>query len=181
MPVLLALLLCFILLSNMQIPETPQPQQNLPAKEVAKKPAEKMRSITLHYDVRFDSVYTGAVTYIPHKGSKTFTVEERALAYSGMPVTAMFPFSATIEFDCTDGQTCQLFVPTNGKQNSLHETIPAAEEAILRYPAGFSSIEKRTYFLSARVIKKDADNFLVFVAPDKTEIDSMVREAGFQI
>lgn len=70
----------------------------------------------ISYEVELETLYAGAVNYIPYKASQKIEVTERQFNEPGLPAQTWKwgPASMVISFDRLNGDTCELLIPVNG-------------------------------------------------------------------
>lgn len=114
-----------------------------------------IREVTISYKIYLDTVYTGAVTYLPYEGTRNFTIPEKTFSVYGLSALHETAF----EFQRKNGESCKLFVNLQTKRE-MNALIRCKDEL---FP------------MNASLIKRNDNHFAVFVALNQKEADSMAR------
>lgn len=126
---------------------------------VEKKPkTEKQlrhQEITISYNACLETVYTGAITYLPYKGSKKFTVNRKAFSLYGL--NSLYELIFDIQRE--NGEKGKLYVSPRMKRG---------ENTFVRF-------NDRIFIMSAYILKKDDDHFEFFIANNPKEAEKIAK------
>lgn len=149
--VCMILFFSFIVFVDNLIPDKPKRVIIVEEKIAEGKP--KIHQIAVSYHVHFDTAYTGAVNYFPYKGTKDFSMSEKTFSMHGLSAL----YEGVFEFQRMDGENCKLIVNLQADR----------ENALIRLKDG-------VFVMDVSILKKDDNHFVIFVAPNKKEVDSMM-------
>jgi hypothetical protein len=129
------------------------------SKTLAEKQSDS-HNIRVSYRIHLDYAYTGANTYFQYDGVKDFKMPERIFSQYGPAVLS----ETMLNFQRMNGENWNLFVRLQNEWGDLQKD----SIAVARY-------QDRVFFMEVYVLEISKDDLVILVAPDKKELDSMIR------
>ena len=111
--------------------------------------------LTISYHMSLDTIYTGAITYFPYEGAKTFKLSEKSFSTYGVSALHEVMF----KFQRISGEECKLFVNFGMKKG---------KNALIR-------CQDRVFVMDACILKKSDDKYMLIVAPSEAEVAAMQK------